>query len=187
VITSAEFHPTHCNVLAYSSSKGSIRLIDMRQSALCDRHSKLFEESEPPGTRSFFTEIIASISDIKFARGGRYILSRDYMTLKLWDINMEAAPVATFRVHEYLRPKVGDLILSVPCAHVGSCLNSVDSFVIAWFQFVWLVFHLDEASCQQCLYAGDSLGMVPFTTMISVVFLEISLELALMLMGMGLV
>jgi len=42
VITSAEFHPTHCNMLAYSSSKGSIRLIDMRQSALCDRHSKLY-------------------------------------------------------------------------------------------------------------------------------------------------
>lgn len=42
VITSAEFHPNHCNILAYSSSKGSIRLIDMRQSALCDRHSKLY-------------------------------------------------------------------------------------------------------------------------------------------------
>lgn len=41
VITSAEFHPTHCNTLAYSSSKGSIRLIDLRQSALCDSHSKL--------------------------------------------------------------------------------------------------------------------------------------------------
>jgi serine/threonine-protein phosphatase 2A regulatory subunit B len=36
-----------------------------------------------PGSRSFFTEIIASISDIKFAKGGRYILSRDYMTLKV--------------------------------------------------------------------------------------------------------
>lgn len=41
VITSAEFHPTHCNMLAYSSSKGSIRLVDLRQSALCDTHSKL--------------------------------------------------------------------------------------------------------------------------------------------------
>ncbi|CAM6088586.1 unnamed protein product [Calypogeia fissa] len=109
VITSAEFHPTHCNTLAYSSSKGTIRLIDMRQSALCDQHAKLFEEQEAPGSRSFFTEIIASISDIKFARGGRYILSRDYMTLKLWDVNMEAAPVATFKVHEYLRPKLCDL------------------------------------------------------------------------------
>ncbi|XP_076960305.1 serine/threonine protein phosphatase 2A 55 kDa regulatory subunit B beta isoform-like isoform X1 [Bidens hawaiensis] len=109
VITSAEFHPTHCNTLAYSSSKGSIRLIDQRQSALCDRHSKLFEEHESPGSRSFFTEIIASISDIKFARDGRYILSRDYMTLKLWDINMDSGPVSTFQVHEYLRPRLCDL------------------------------------------------------------------------------
>lgn len=42
-----------------------------------------FEEQEAPGARSFFTEIIASISDIKFAKDGRYILSRDYMTLKV--------------------------------------------------------------------------------------------------------
>ncbi|GMH03743.1 hypothetical protein Nepgr_005582 [Nepenthes gracilis] len=109
VITSAEFHPMHCNMLAYSSSKGSIRLIDLRQSALCDRHAKLFEEPEAPGSRSFFTEIIASISDIKFAKDGRYILSRDYMTLKLWDINMDSGPIATFQVHEYLRPKLCDL------------------------------------------------------------------------------
>ncbi|GAB4850446.1 Serine/threonine protein phosphatase 2A 55 kDa regulatory subunit B beta isoform [Ancistrocladus abbreviatus] len=109
VITSAEFHPTHCNMLAYSSSKGSIRLIDLRQSALCDSHAKLFEEPEAPGSRSFFTEIIASISDIKFAKDGRYILSRDYMTLKLWDINMDSGPVSSFQVHEYLRPKLCDL------------------------------------------------------------------------------
>lgn len=43
-----------------------------------------FEEQEAPGSRSFFTEIIASISDIKFGKNGRYILSRDYMTLKVW-------------------------------------------------------------------------------------------------------
>ncbi len=46
VITSAEFHPSHCNILAYSSSKGCIRLADMRSAALCDRHAKAFEEVE---------------------------------------------------------------------------------------------------------------------------------------------
>ncbi|CAJ0961949.1 unnamed protein product [Ranitomeya imitator] len=40
VITAAEFHPHHCNTFVYSSSKGTIRLCDMRESALCDRHSK---------------------------------------------------------------------------------------------------------------------------------------------------
>eukprot|EP00898_Chlorokybus_atmophyticus_P002235 jgi/Chlat1/3011/Chrsp201S03280 len=109
VITAAEFHPKHCHVFAYSSSKGSIRLSDMRAKALCDQHAKSFEEQEPPGSRSFFSEIIASISDIKFCAGGRYICSRDYMTLKLWDINMESSPVATFKVHEQLRPKLCDL------------------------------------------------------------------------------
>lgn len=40
VITAAEFHPLHCNNFMYSSSKGTIKLADMRDSALCDRHAK---------------------------------------------------------------------------------------------------------------------------------------------------
>lgn len=40
VITAAEFHPLHCNLFVYSSSKGSLRLCDMRAAALCDKHSK---------------------------------------------------------------------------------------------------------------------------------------------------
>lgn len=109
VITCAEFHPSHCHVLAYSSSKGCIRLADMRSAALCDRHAKAFEEVESQANKSFFSEIIASISDITFSGDGRYILSRDYMTMKLWDINKENAPVATFNVHEHLRARVRPL------------------------------------------------------------------------------
>lgn len=131
VITSAEFHPIHCNMLAYSSSKGSIRLIDLRQSALCDSHAKLFEEQEAPGTRSFFTEIIASISDIKFGKDGRYILGRDYMTLKLWDINMDSGPVATFQVHEYLRPKLCDLYENDSIFDKFECCLSGDGLRVA--------------------------------------------------------
>lgn len=40
VITATEFHPTHCNQFMYSSSKSNIKLADMRESALCDRHAK---------------------------------------------------------------------------------------------------------------------------------------------------
>ena len=40
VITAAEFHPLHCNLFMYSSSKSNIKLADMRDSALCDRHAK---------------------------------------------------------------------------------------------------------------------------------------------------
>ncbi|MBA0564649.1 hypothetical protein Golob_009574 [Gossypium lobatum] len=150
VITSAEFHPKHCNMLAYSSSKGSIRLIDMRQSALCDTHSKLFEEQDDPGTRSFFTEIIASISDIKFAKDGRHILSRDYMTLKLWDINMDSGPVATFQVHEHLRPKLCDLYENDSIFDKFECCLSGDGLRVATGSYsnLFRVFGCSEGSTE---------------------------------------
>ncbi|WOL09129.1 serine/threonine protein phosphatase [Canna indica] len=124
VITSAEFHPTHCNMLAYSSSKGLIRLIDLRQSALCDNHSKMFGGISPTYMPNNTT--ICSISDIKFAKDGRHILSRDYMTLKLWDLNMESGPVFTFQVHDYLWSKMTDLLMDGSVYDNFDCCQSGD-------------------------------------------------------------
>uniref|UniRef100_A0A2N9IZ35 Serine/threonine-protein phosphatase 2A 55 kDa regulatory subunit B n=1 Tax=Fagus sylvatica TaxID=28930 RepID=A0A2N9IZ35_FAGSY len=109
VITSAEFHPFQCNLLAYSSSRGFIHLVDMRRSALCDHSARILQDGGSHGFKSFFTEIIASISDIKFSNDGRHILSRDYMNLKLWDIHMDSSPVATFKIHDHLHPKLCEL------------------------------------------------------------------------------
>ncbi|CAO3685518.1 unnamed protein product [Umbelopsis vinacea] len=109
VITAAEFHPQHCNLFMYSSSKGSIKLADMRAASLCDQHAKLYEDIEDPSQKSFFSEIIASISDVKFSNDGRYILARDYLTLKIWDINMDNKPVTTINIHEKLRNRLCDL------------------------------------------------------------------------------
>jgi WD40 repeat protein len=128
VITASEFHPNECHLFVYSSSKGSIRLCDMRQRALCDEQAKckcvlyldifyscwetfdptyqwsdaisaycnvnglwcirvlfvaVFEEPEDPASRSFFSEIISSVSDVKFSHSGRYLLTRDYLTVKV--------------------------------------------------------------------------------------------------------
>jgi len=109
VITSAEFHPQHCNIFMHSSSKGMIKLADMRCAALCDSSAKVFEEPEDPAMKSFFSEIISSISDVKFSTDGRYILSRDYLNLKVWDINMESKPVKSIPIHDNLRSKLCDL------------------------------------------------------------------------------
>ncbi|KAI7727617.1 hypothetical protein M8C21_021188 [Ambrosia artemisiifolia] len=109
VITSAEFHLLHCNLLAYSSSRGFIRLVDMRQSALCDRSAIMLQDANPRGPKTFFTEMVASISNIKFAPDERHILSRDYMNLKLWDMRMSSSPVVTYKIHEHLYPKLCDL------------------------------------------------------------------------------
>ncbi|KAM9066463.1 serine/threonine-protein phosphatase 2A 55 kDa regulatory subunit B alpha isoform isoform X1 [Sarcophilus harrisii] len=131
VITAAEFHPNSCNTFVYSSSKGTIRLCDMRASALCDRHSKLFEEPEDPSNRSFFSEIISSISDVKFSHSGRYMMTRDYLSVKIWDLNMENRPVETYQVHEYLRSKLCSLYEN-DCIFdkFECCWNGSDSVVM---------------------------------------------------------
>lgn len=108
VITSAEFHPNHCNLFMYSSSKGTIKLSDMRSNSLCDSHAKIFEEYLDPASHNFFTEITSSISDVKFSHDGRYIVSRDYMTVKIWDLAMELKPIKTINVHEHLRDRLCD-------------------------------------------------------------------------------
>ncbi|KAF2353673.1 WD40 repeat [Trinorchestia longiramus] len=109
VITAAEFHPRDCNAFVYSSSKGTIRLCDMRAAALCDSHAKMFEEAEDPSNRSFFSEIISSISDVKFSNSGSLMISRDYLTIKVWDLRKENQPLETYSVHDYLRSKLCSL------------------------------------------------------------------------------
>lgn len=123
VITSAQFHPQHCNIFTYSSSKGTIKLGDMRAAALCDRHAKLFEEPADASAKSFFSEIISSISDVQFSHDGRYMMSRDYLTVKIWDLAMERKPIQTLKVHEHLRPKLCDL-------YENDCI--FDKFGAAW-------------------------------------------------------
>lgn len=108
VITSAEFHPEHCNLFMYSSSKGTIKLCDMRQNALCDYKTKTFEEFLDPVNHNFFTEITSSISDVKFSPNGRYIASRDYLTVKIWDVNMNKKPLKTINIHDQLKERLSD-------------------------------------------------------------------------------
>lgn len=83
----------------------------------------VFEEEEDPANKSFFSEIISSISDVRFSNNGRYIVSRDYLTIKIWDVNMENRPVQTFHIHEYLRSKLCDL-------YENDCI--FDKFECAW-------------------------------------------------------
>lgn len=69
----------------------------------------VFEEPEDPTNKSFFSEIISSVSDVKISNTGRYMISRDYLSIKVWDLHMETRPVEVYPVHEYLRSKLCSL------------------------------------------------------------------------------
>jgi serine/threonine-protein phosphatase 2A regulatory subunit B len=125
VITAAEFHPTCASQLIYSSSKGLVRLCDLREAARIEKNSgRTFGHAQQSeNERTFFSEVIASMSDVKFSRDGRYVMARDYMTLKIWDVNMTSAPLRTIKVHEHLRSKLCEL-------YESDCI--FDKFECSW-------------------------------------------------------
>jgi len=87
--------------------------LDLRQKAVCDSHVRLFpkvdDASANNSTQNFFSEIISTITDIKFSHDGKYIAARDYMTIKYWDIANEKGPVRVVRIHDNIEPKLCDL------------------------------------------------------------------------------
>jgi serine/threonine-protein phosphatase 2A regulatory subunit B len=109
VITAVDFHPTACNLLLYASSRGAVRLVDLRDAALCDQHARIFEMDDDPANKTFFSEITSSVADARFSPDGRHIFSRDYTHIRLWDTRMEARPVSSVPVHDHFRTLLCDL------------------------------------------------------------------------------
>lgn len=111
VITSAKFHPNMCNILAFSTSKGSVKLCDLRDSSAVDgKFSRTLGLGSSSDTPSFFSEIVSSISDITFCDGvSNLIASRDYLNVKVWDTRNDSQPLFTLPVHDYIKPKLCDL------------------------------------------------------------------------------
>jgi len=108
VITATQFHPRHDHTFVYSTSQGAVRLGDMRQAALCDRYAKNYTCVDTCNN-SFFSDIVNSVSDVKFSPDGRYIATRDYLTVQIWDTQMDAKPLKIIPVHESVKPKLCDL------------------------------------------------------------------------------
>lgn len=59
--------------------------------------------------RNYFTEIVASVSDLCFTRDGKYIITRDYCTVKFWDVAMPREPVRSITVQNFPEPKLHEL------------------------------------------------------------------------------
>lgn len=126
VITSSTFHPLSCNLLAFSSSQGSIRMVDLRANALGRNFAQVFEVEDDPADKSFFSEIISSISDVQFTPSGDYLISRDYLTVKVWDIRKPLIPTQVIPMHDYLKPKLCDLYENDCIFDKFECSTSLD-------------------------------------------------------------
>lgn len=141
----------------YSTSKGSLHLVDTREAAICDSCSRCFEEKAYGRDHNFFSELNASISvlliiaiisytvfiilvlkftifssqDAKFSRNGKYIATRDYVNVKIWDVRTEKAPVVSIEVLKKTKTGLADLYESEKIFDKFSVSFSYDDEVIA--------------------------------------------------------
>lgn len=130
VITSALFHPTQGHMFAYSTSKGIVQVCDMRTGSTFDHHrgmggmamtldnkqgnSAALTSLPPTSSRtsspSFIQDSLHSISHFQFNPcNDRLLATRDYLTMKVWDVAMGGKPLQVIPVHDYLKPRLLDL------------------------------------------------------------------------------
>lgn len=64
-------------------------------------------ESTTP--KNFFTEIVSSISAINFTKNEKYLASRDFLAVKIWDLAMANKPVSVVPVNEGLKSKLCEM------------------------------------------------------------------------------
>mmetsp|Transcript_15267 Transcript_15267/g.24810 ORF Transcript_15267/g.24810 Transcript_15267/m.24810 type:complete len:520 (-) Transcript_15267:1377-2936(-) len=127
VITVTEMDDSKCNIFAYGTNTGVIRLCDMREKARCDtaarefvagvsasnktlqKKSKSGSSGDSGASKSFMQDMLGTISDLKFVQHGERIVARDYLSIKIWDTRMESRPLEIIPVHDFLRTKLWDL------------------------------------------------------------------------------
>ncbi|KAL0234202.1 hypothetical protein PCE1_001239 [Barthelona sp. PCE] len=109
IITTCEAHPVNSSLFAYATTRGSVRLIDTRQRALHDSPALNFDT--PSAQDNFFSEVMHHIGSIKFLKDktSDQFVTRDYFSVKLWDVRQPQKPIRSISVHEHLRPRLLEL------------------------------------------------------------------------------
>mmetsp|Transcript_4685 Transcript_4685/g.6934 ORF Transcript_4685/g.6934 Transcript_4685/m.6934 type:complete len:585 (+) Transcript_4685:278-2032(+) len=105
IITNTTFHPYQCSIFAYATTVGSVHLCDLREGSTA--RDGLIMKSQS----NSFHESINSVSHVSFnpIQDSYQIISRDYMSLKLWDTRLPREPLMTMDVHEGIRHHLADL------------------------------------------------------------------------------
>lgn len=131
-----EFHPQHCNILAYGTSAGAVRMCDLRASALCDRTWRALGNGQSTGQKADnklsysgpLDEYMHGVLDLTFdSQSGMYLAVRDFGQVKVWDLRVEDRPLVKHSVlprhqllaHLYNRFEDGISLDSFRCLFIG--------------------------------------------------------------------
>ncbi|CDW78751.1 serine threonine-protein phosphatase 2a 55 kda regulatory subunit b beta isoform [Stylonychia lemnae] len=111
VITHVEFHPIKSLEFIYSSSKGYFKICDMRTNMNVSDSSITINTTDEVGRANEYSEIINSCTWASFVKGeSQYeAISRDFCSIKLWDIRMPNQPIKKYLVNDYVEDKLAQL------------------------------------------------------------------------------
>ena len=84
-------HPKNDSLFLLGMSKGSLRLGDLRISSKIDSNTTCFKSSSVQ--KNYLLNLISNISSATFTQNCKYIVSRDYLTVKIWDVCNTKKPV----------------------------------------------------------------------------------------------
>lgn len=101
-------HPTADNLLIYGTNKGTLKLCDLRTSSNSDTSATNFK-NQYPGQKNFLTEFLTSYCSADFCKQGKYIVSRDYLTVKVWDVCNSKKPLNTIVLNESMKSKLSQV------------------------------------------------------------------------------
>nr|CDS16386.1 Protein phosphatase PP2A 55 kDa regulatory [Echinococcus granulosus] len=109
LITGLATSPSSPSLFAYSTNRGSLRICDTRSTALCDKPA-LAIDNLPASEQNVIVILLSSIADLKFLNNSdRFIVSRDFMSVKVWDLANTTAPVEVYPVQSHLRPYLNSI------------------------------------------------------------------------------
>ncbi|KPI90795.1 hypothetical protein ABL78_0028 [Leptomonas seymouri] len=105
LVTAASFHPTHSSLFLLTRSSGVLNIGDLRDPpSRAKRKYAIRSEQTPqqnPLSCPAYDEILCSISDASFL-GPDHVVTRDYLSLKLWDLRKPDQPCAMMPVMNYV-------------------------------------------------------------------------------------
>ena len=124
-ITSTVFNPHNPSLFLYTTSNGKINICDLRErSDFHQRATLTFETSGKSAKLSsnVFSKWLNCVSSAKFSHNPTQLFSRDYLSVKMWDlraaqsntaasiVNMHTKPVYSAQVTDYMERNLGVLL-----------------------------------------------------------------------------
>ncbi|KAK2944738.1 putative Serine/threonine-protein phosphatase 2A 55 kDa regulatory subunit B delta [Blattamonas nauphoetae] len=135
VITCASMHPSQDNIFMYSTSKGYVRICDMRQKAILDEPTAELNDTTSAAARTTLPspspEVANFVCDSQYSSDGQYIVSRDFFNIRLWDPRVPTRPVFAVPLHDAIRGRLSNHLDSdAPFDKFTCCFSPDNKYVL---------------------------------------------------------